>query len=253
MADVPPPAPIEEDLLFNTAEESVLDEAFEAEERGVAVPAPALPPSVPMDPDHARTLAEIKAALAPKPKRGNGIDPALLNKSKRAFDRRQATISRRLPMARVRRAARYGTFVALVALLLLGFSLRTEIVRWLPSLAGLYSAIGLPVNVIGLEFEQSKTLTSFREGKVVMLITSKIRSISSKPVNVPPVLVSLLDANGGTVYEWTVTPKATEMEPGEIMDFSTEVNAPPEGAVTVRLSFGNPRGGASAAALAGSL
>jgi predicted Zn finger-like uncharacterized protein len=255
MADAPPPAAIEEDLLFNAAEESVLDEAFEAEARGIALPPAALPPSVPMDPDHAQTLADIRAAIAPKPKIGNvnAIDPALLNKSRRAFDRRQATITRRLPMARVRRTARLGAFVALMAILLLGFSMRTDLVRWMPALAGVYSAIGLPVNVVGLEFEASKTLTSYRDGKVVMLISSKIRSVSSQPVSVPPVLVSLVDASGGTVYEWTVTPKAAEMEPGEVMEFSTEVNAPPEGAVTVRLSFSNPRNGASAAAVAGTL
>jgi len=56
-------------------------------------------------------------------------------------------------------------------------------------------------------------------------------------VPVPPVLVSLLDASGKALYEWTVTPNAAEMDPGEVMDFTTEVNSPPDGAVSVRLSF----------------
>ena len=64
----------------------------------------------------------------------------------------------------------------------------------------------------------------------------------------PPVLVSLLDGAGATVYEWTVTPKATDMAPGEVMEFSTEVSAPPQGATTVRLSFTTPRAGVSIAA-----
>ena len=46
-------------------------------------------------------------------------------------------------------------------------------------------------------------MTSFRGGKHVMLITSRIRSVSSQTVPVPPVLVSLLDGGGATVYEWT--------------------------------------------------
>jgi hypothetical protein len=154
-------------------------------------------------------------------------------------------------MARVRRTARLAAFVLLVSILVLGFALRTDLVTWFPSLAGLYAAMGLPVNVVGLEFENSKTLTSYRGGKPVMLITSRIRSVSSQTVLVPPVLVSLLDGAGGTVYEWTVTPKATEMAPGEIFEFSTEVSAPPQGAVTVRLSFTTPRAGTSAAAPSG--
>ncbi len=241
MADAPPPPAIEDDdILFSPGEENVLDAAFEAAARTVA---PALPARFEADSEPDQTLADIRAALAPKPKKDavNALDPALLSKSKRAFAQRQAKISKKLPLARIRRTARLGAFVVLVSLLLLGFSLRTDLVREFPSLAGLYAAVGLPVNVVGLEFEASTTMTSFRGGKPVMLITSRIRSVANQVVPVPPVLVSLLDGAGTTVYEWTVTPKAAEMAPGDILEFSTEVSAPPEGAVTVRLSFTSPR------------
>ena len=247
-ADAPPPVPVpappDDDLLFSAAEEAALDAAFEAAAEAVE-PAPAVPPTLPNDPEHEKTLAEIRAAIAPRPKSVDAIDPALLTKNRRAFDKRQAHITRRLPMARFRRTARLGALVALLSVLLLGYSLRTDIVRLFPALAGLYAAVGLPVNVIGLAFEDPKTLTSFRDGKNVMLITARIRSIAGQAVPVPPVLVSLLDANGTPLYEWTVTPKATEMDPGEVFDFSTEVNTPPEGAVTVRLSFTTARGSAA--------
>ena len=48
---------------------------------------------------------------------------------------------------------------------------------------------------------------------------------------------SVVFDKGTTLYEWTVSPKVAEMDPGEVMDFSTEVNSPPAGAVKVRLSF----------------
>ena len=247
-ADAPPPPPVaDDDKLFSPADERALDDAFEAEARGTQTAA--LPAAVPVNRDHERTLAEIKEALKPRVKKdpANTIDPALLKKSKRAFDKRQRTISKRLPIARLRRTARLAAFVLLVSILVLGFALRTDLVRWYPSLAGLYTAIGLPVNIVGLEFENEKTLMSFRNGKQVMLITARVRSISDFTVRVPPVLVSLLDASGAATYEWSVTLQAAEMGPGDILDFSTEVSAPPEGAVTVRLSFTNPRGDAAAA------
>ena len=246
-ADAPPPPAIEEDRMFSPADESVLDAAFEAEARATAPPPPAR--SVP-EGEPERTISAIRAALAPKPKKAdiNAIDPALLSKSKRAFDKRQARITSKLPMARVRRTARLGAFVLLVSILLLGFSLRTDLVRWFPALAGLYASIGMPVNVVGLVFEGSKTLTSYRDGKPVMLITSRIRSIATQTVPVPPVLVSLVDPTGTTVYEWTVTPQAREMAPGDVFEFSTEVSAPPEGATTVRLTFTTPRAGTTIAA-----
>lgn len=247
MADAPMPPPIEQsDRLFSAAEEKALDEAFEAEARGAA---PALPEAVPAAPDPEQAVADIKAALMPRARKANinAIDPALLNKSKRAFAKRQQSMSNRLPRARIRRTARLAAFVLLASILLLGFSLRTDLVRWYPSLAGMYAAIGLPVNVVGLEFYDSKTLMSFRNGKPTMLITSRIRSIAPRIVKVPPILVSLVDANDTTLYEWTVAPQAPEMEPGDILPFSTEVNAPPLGTETVRLSFTTPRGGATAA------
>ncbi len=206
-------------------------------------PGAVAPPGLAADADPEQTLADIRYALAPKPKPGNvnAIDPALLTKSKRAFESRQRSISSKLPMARVRRTLRRSSIVVLLAVLLAGFLFRTEIVRQFPSLAGLYAAVGLPVNVVGLEFADSKIVTSLRTGKIVMLITSRIRSVASQRVSVPPVLVSLLDADGAIVYEWTVTPRASLMDPGESLEFSTEVNAPPQGAVAVRLTFTNGR------------
>ncbi|MEP7239803.1 MAG: zinc-ribbon domain-containing protein [Devosia sp.] len=228
-AEGPPPVG---DEIFGAADEAALDAAFEREAGQAAAPPPA--PSRPLD--HQKTIDEIKAAIAPKAKPAAPVDPALLQ-SRRDFVERQADRSRQMPLARLRRTARLGALIALLSVLVLGFSLRADLVTWFPQLAGLYAAIGLPVNVVGLEFTEAKTLTSLRNGKTVMQITARIRSLSSRTVTLPPVLVSLLDAGGRPVYEWTVPPRTGEMEPGEIIDFATEVNAPPDAAVTVRLSF----------------
>lgn len=246
-ADLPlvtPPVapPPDDDRLFSADDEALLDSVFEAEEG--KRPFPVAPE---YGPDYERTLAEIKAAIAPRPKPGNDIDPALLKQSRKAFERRQATLWTKVPSAQMRRNARLAALVVLAAMLGLGFVMRVEIVRWHPSLAGLYGALGLPVNVVGLEFQNPKTITSFRDGKLVMLISARIRSVSSGIQPVPPVLVSLLKDDGSIAYEWTVTPRAGELGAGESLDFSTEVRAPPEGASKVRLSFANTRGTAATA------
>ena len=239
----PPPAPVlvppEPDRLFSPSEEAELDLAFEAEAGAAA------PPGPPRSADHERTLAEIKAAIAPKSKPQSPIDPALLKRTRQAFERRQANLKTKLPAAQLRRTARIAALVILAAMVGLGYVMRTDIVRWYPSLAGLYGAIGMPVNVVGLEFRDTKTVTSFRDGKLVMMISSRIVSATSGVAKVPPVLITLLRADGGTAYEWTVVPRAGELAPGESFDFSTEVQAPPEGASRVRLSFANARGTAA--------
>ena len=245
MANMPPPPAIvpDDDRLFTPAYERALDEAFEAAERATA-PAPPLPPSVQNDPEHERTLAEIKAAIMPRARASevNAVDPAQLSRTRRAFARRQRQMKQALPIARIRRTARLAAVAILVALLAIGIFFRTELVRTWPSLAGVYSAIGLPVNVVGLTFENSKNVMSYRDGRQVMLITSRIRSIADRTVIVPPVLVSLIDASGHSLYEWTVDVKARDMEHAEVLDFSTEVSSPPPGVATVRLTFTTPRG-----------
>ena len=251
VADIPPPPAInpDDDRLFTPADERALDAAFEAAARSAApaiAPAPP-PPAVALDAEHERTLAEIKAAIMPRPKAGapEPIDPAQLNRTRRAFARRQYRMSQALPIARVRRTARLAAVVALAALLATGFFLRTELVRAWPSLAGVYAAIGLPVNVVGLSFENARNVMSYRDGRQVMLITARIRSTASRGTIVPPVLISLIDADGRSLYEWTVDARAREMQPGDVVDFSTEVSSPPPGVVTVRLTFTTPRGGSA--------
>ena len=53
---------------------------------------------------------------------------------------------------------------------------RTEIVRQFPDLAGFYEALGLGVNVIGLEFGDVTTLATLRDGASVMQVDGPHRS-----------------------------------------------------------------------------
>lgn len=240
-AHVQPPPAIDPDIMF-PGDELALDTAFEDEARTIrpaVLPPKAAPPAPAQPSEQDRTLAEIRAAIAPKPKKQpvNAIDAAALTKAQKSSARRQRALVGKLPLARFRRTARAIGVIVLATILVLGITQRTPIVRWFPALAGLYATVGLPVNIVGLEFQDSKTINSLRGGKMVMQITARIRSISSKSVAVPPVLVSLLNDKGVVVYEWTVTPSAPEMGPGDVLDFSTEVNAPPQGAASVRLTF----------------
>ncbi|HWA19247.1 MAG TPA: MJ0042-type zinc finger domain-containing protein [Devosia sp.] len=230
----------ESDAMFSHEDEDRLDAVFEAEARASAPPPPM------RDPEHERTLAEIRAAIAPKPKPELPPKPAAPAAGiTQAFDKRLERIRRSLPFSRLRRLARILSFVGLALLIVVAVFGRIELVRAFPALAGLYAGIGLGVNVVGLEFGDTKTLMSLRDGRNVMQVTAKIRSVSAGTVPVPPVLVTLLGEDETVLFEWTVTPKAREMNPGEVLEFSTEISSPPEGAARVRLSFANVRGDAA--------
>ncbi|MCF1744984.1 DUF3426 domain-containing protein [Paradevosia shaoguanensis] len=233
-----------DDKLFDDDDEAVLDAEFAAQERRAAqeqqpgvMARAAEDDFVDVDGEVIETES-VPATASPRPR----VDPALARKQQRAFFRRQNARVRQLPLARVRRTARILVAAALLLLLGGGVFFRTEIVRQLPALAGLYESVGLSVNVVGLEIRDLKTMRSQRAGNDILSIEARIYSVANRIVRVPSVVVTLLDASGGALYEWSVAPQANDLKPGEVVDFSTELPKPPVGAAGVRLTFASSRG-----------
>jgi predicted Zn finger-like uncharacterized protein len=228
------------DAMFDEVAERELDDAFTAVEQA-ARPAETAPETA-TDDDRMRTIAEIKAAIAPRPKAVEAkFDAAGQKKREKAFNKRQAAVSSQLPLAKVRRVARIGGLSALLALIVGGIAFRTDVVRQFPDLAGTYEALGLGVNVVGLEFRDVTTLVTLRGGTRLMQVDGRIFSVAARSIAVPPVVVTLLDDAGTALYEWRVVPEARDMEPGEIIAFSTQLSAPPATATRARLTFSDGR------------
>lgn len=241
LAPAAPPAPVRDpDRLFDERTERDLDAAFVAEEQAVlAATAPAAAP----EPQAAPSIEEIKAAIAPKPRPPEGprVDARLKRMRDKAFARRQSSMTAKLPFARIRRVARLVTLGLLLALIGGGVAFRTEIVRHLPDLAGVYAAMGLEVNTVGLEFRDVHTLLTQRRGAGLIEVDARIYGVAPRTVVVPPVVVTLLDAQGASLYEWSVTPDVRDLEPGEVVDFTSQLGSPPAGATRVRLTFSGGR------------
>jgi predicted Zn finger-like uncharacterized protein len=226
------------DPLVRNVAEDALDDAMVTEERRVAaeLAAQAARIEAPLD-------ADDEAETKDMPK----LDPALIRKRQRAFLRRQNAMVAKLPMARLRRVARVAGAVVLVGLLAGGYFGRVQVVEQFPAMAGVYAAVGLPVNVIGLEFDRLSTLRTLREGKEVLVVSAQIVGLQKAPVVVPAVVVTLIDGAGNGIYEWSVTPDVRDMMAGERATFETQLPLPPLDAVSVRLSFtggGSTRGAA---------
>lgn len=238
-------APEQSDQMFDSAAEAELDAEFEAEQRAAAE-APEPTALEAKSADQMRSIEEIKAAIAPKPQEAapepdKPVDPKAKKQREKAFDDRQTSLNRQLPLARVRRILRVTGLCTLVLLIGSGFSFRTDIVRMFPDLAGTYEALGLGVNVVGLEFRDVKTLLALRRGSDLMQVDARIYSVAPGKVDVPPVVVTLLNDENLPLYEWSVAPSVPVLQSGEVVDFSTQVTAPPPGATKVRLTFASGR------------
>ena len=170
-------ARMQADKVFDAMAEDALDEVMAAEESAVAAQNGALRGAAPRPPP------EATQALP-------GIDPAELKKRQMAFARRQNAMFSSLPLARLRRAARVAGAVILVGLAGGAWFGRVPIVERYPDLAGLYEAVGLGVNVVGLDFTNLETLKTLSGGNDVLSVSAQIVGRSKVPVPVPPVVIA---------------------------------------------------------------
>jgi hypothetical protein len=91
---------------------------------------------------------------------------------------------------------------------------------------------------VGLDFNDLRTLKSLNGGTEKLVIDADIASVSNDAVIVPPVIVTLTDAKGADIYEWSVPPPARRLQAGKSVAFETQLPLPPRAAHGVRLSFG---------------
>lgn len=243
------PVPEPDDRLFTEADERALDKSFASEEAALRdvpsavrqlIPKGEVPP-----PEVMRSISEIKAALESKsgktlstvaPPEDEPPTPAQ-KRAQGKLEKRQRDFSKALPAARLGRVLRGVGVGMLVAAIGGALLFRTDVVRVLPDLAGVYAGMGLKVNVVGLDFSDVTTLLSRRGASDVMTVNATIYGVEARRVVVPPVVVTLLGDDDKPVYAWSVAPKQGDLEPGEVISFSAELASPPESARQVRLSF----------------
>jgi hypothetical protein len=116
---------------------------------------------------------------------------------------------------------------------------RGEVVRYLPQTASLFAAIGLPVNLRNLKFEDVRISKDSQDGANILVIEGSIVSTSSKPTEVPRLRFSARNNSGQEVYTWTALPSRSILGPGESVEFSSRLVSPPADASDVMVRFFN--------------
>jgi predicted Zn finger-like uncharacterized protein len=121
--------------------------------------------------------------------------------------------------------------------------MRTDIVRIAPQTATLYSAIGLPVNLRGLAFENVTSVKEQRDGVTVLVVEGTIVSASPNAIEVPRLRIALRGDAGNEVYVWTAAPNRSILSPGETLAFKTRLASPPPEGRDVLVRFAQRREG----------
>ncbi|MGE3869744.1 MAG: MJ0042-type zinc finger domain-containing protein, partial [Pseudorhodoplanes sp.] len=186
---------------------------------------------------HDRTDAEF--APAPAPAAGAGFAASLRRSaSQRAGQRLRLASARsggwQLPVRPLPVA------IAVLAVAAIGLLIwRTSIVRIVPQAASFYAALGMPVNLRGVVFENVRTTQEMHEGIPVLVVEGSIVSVASKPSEAQRLRFSLRNEAGNEIYSWTALPSRSIVEPGDSVPFRSRLASPPPEGRDVIVRFFN--------------
>ena len=199
--------------------------------------APAAAP--PQDPEHDEH-AELPQGDAP-PIVPGGSEPLPPTRQFEPDDG-EGFVARRTRMQERRKVKRRSSKWTALILVLLGFNVamigaRNEVVRYLPQTASLFAAIGLPVNLRSLSFEDVKITKEERDGVPVLSVEGNIVSVSKRPVEVPRLRFAIRNTSGQEIYAWTAAAPRSILESGEKVEFRSRLASPPAEAADVMVRF----------------
>ncbi|MGA9825529.1 MAG: hypothetical protein WBQ53_11920, partial [Methylocystis sp.] len=130
---------------------------------------------------------------------------------------------------------------AAIVAILMGASaliaLREKIVAVAPPAAKAFAAIGLPVNLAGLELREVRSHIEMDGARKVLAVEGEIANVRRESRSVPPVALTVRGEDGQAKYAWITRAAKSRLEPGETIAFRARLAAPPESGADVLVRF----------------
>jgi hypothetical protein len=152
-------------------------------------------------------------------------------------DRRQRPVKENASASRRSGFPQIATIIAILVAVMALIGLREKIVRAAPFAAAVYSAIGLPVNLAGLELRSLKSQIFIEGYHRVLAIEGEIVNLRREANRVPLVALAVRDANGRDKYAWTTPAPKARLEAGETIAFRARLASPPPDGSDVLVRF----------------
>jgi predicted Zn finger-like uncharacterized protein len=118
---------------------------------------------------------------------------------------------------------------------------RVTVVRILPGTASVYSALGMPVNVRGLNFDRVNYSWETEAGRVVLEVHGDIVNLTAREQVVPSVVFALRDAQQSEVYQWEDKVLHEPLKAGSRATFAVRIPTPPKSIQSVQVRFTKAR------------
>jgi len=115
--------------------------------------------------------------------------------------------------------------------------MREKIVRAFPPLASAYSAVGLGVNLAGLELRDLHSRIVLDGPRKILTIEGEIVNVRREANAVPPVALTVRAEGGLARYAWTAPAPKARLEGGERIAFRARLASPPPDGADVLVRF----------------
>jgi predicted Zn finger-like uncharacterized protein len=188
------------------------------------------PPIAPVDLDEGRPPIDIEADHRAQQHAAPHADIETVAVRRQARNTRRRTA--RWPLSRLQTA-----ILALVFIDTLLVGWRSDFVRALPQTASFYAAMGLPVNLRGLNFDGVTTAAEQHEGIPILVVEGNVVNDAHKTVEVPRLKFIVRNAARQEIYSWTAVASRAALHPGEAVAFRTRLASPPPEARDVLVRF----------------
>ena len=138
-----------------------------------------------------------------------------------------------------RRSLPLAAAAALLIFIGLGASvvLRARMVAALPQTAQLFAAMGLPVNLRGLEIRNVGSTIVVEQGVPQLIVEGELVNIRNAETKLSRLRFSVRSDKGQEVYSWKAAVEKSALEVGEVLKFRRKLASPPEAAFDVAVRF----------------
>jgi predicted Zn finger-like uncharacterized protein len=114
---------------------------------------------------------------------------------------------------------------------------RELVVRSIPQTATLYSAIGMPVNLRGVEIRNVASRIIDDNGVNILVIDGDLQNVTKNKLDLPRLRFAVRGADGQEVYVWSAQADKNNLGPGETLNFRRRLAAPPQDGKDVTVRF----------------
>jgi predicted Zn finger-like uncharacterized protein len=132
-------------------------------------------------------------------------------------------------------------WTALVAVLIASaatlYLAREAISRHIPGMADLYAAIGLPVNIRGLDFIGLSQQWTEQDGRLRLVVRGEIVNITDEERPLPELVFAMYDASGMEFFQWMERIDAQSLPPHGNTRFRAQIPAPPDRVRQLHIRF----------------